>query len=240
MALKQKSDTYKRPFCSAVVVAAGSSQRMGEDKLFVLLANIPALARALAALQESPYIDEIVVVTKSEKIPDVAALCRAYDLDKVRHIAAGAENRTGSALAGVRLCSDSAGLIAIHDGGRPLVTGDIIARAVTAAAEYGAAAPAVAVKDTVRQARGGVVLKTLERSELYLMQTPQVFEAGLIRRALEDAVRLGLSLTDDCQAVMLLDAQVHLVEGSEENIKLTTPADVRVATAILNERGEWV
>ena len=102
--------------------------------------------------------------------------------------------------------------------------------------QRGAAAPAIKVKDTVRQARGGRVLRTLERDELFLMQTPQVFRAGLIRPALEDAARLGLELTDDCAAVMLMDAEVFLVEGSEENMKLTTPADVYAAEAILEAR----
>ena len=137
-------------------------------------------------------------------------------------------------------CSEQAGLIAIHDAARPLVTVEIIERAVTAAAERGAAAPAIHVKDTVRQARGGRVLRTLERDELYLMQTPQVFRSELIRQALGEAARLGISLTDDCAAVMLLDAEVFLVEGSEENLKLTTPADIYAASAIIDARGEFM
>lgn len=141
-------------------------------------------------------------------------------------------------MAGVNLCSEKAQLIAIHDGARPFVTHDVIARAVGAAAAAGAAAPAVGLKETVRQARGGVVIKTLAREELYLMQTPQVFEAGLIRRALSDAAKLGLALSDDCEAVMLMDAQVCLVEGAEDNIKITTPFDLNVAKAILESRGE--
>ena len=135
-------------------------------------------------------------------------------------------------------CSQHAGLIAIHDAARPLVTQEIIENAVRAAQQRGAAAPAIHVKDTVRQARGGRVLRTLERDELYLMQTPQVFRADLIRAALADAARLKISLTDDCAAVMLLDAEVFLTEGSEENLKLTTPSDVYAAEAILAERGE--
>jgi 2-C-methyl-D-erythritol 4-phosphate cytidylyltransferase len=211
---------------------------MGGDKLALLLDGVPVIARTLGAFQQSGDIDEIVVVTKSEKIPETAALCRDFGFSKVKHITEGADNRSGSALRGVMLCSDEAKLIAIHDGARPFVTHDVIARAVAAAAAFGAAAPAVGVKDTVRQARGGIVIKTLAREELYLMQTPQVFEAGLIRRALADAVRLGLLLTDDCEAVMLMDAPVHLVAGSEENIKLTTPSDLNAAKAILELRGE--
>ena len=118
------------------------------------------------------------------------------------------------------------------------MTQAIIERAVRAAQQRGAAAPAIHVKDTVRQARGGRVLRTLERDELYLMQTPQVFRADLIRAALADAAKLNLTLTDDCAAVMLMDAEVFLTEGSEENLKLTTPADLYAAEAILEGRGE--
>lgn len=222
-----------------VIVAAGSSERMGFDKLFLPLAGVPVITRTIAAFQESRFIDEIVIVTKGEKIPLIADICRDNDFGKVKHLVAGADNRTGSALAGVRLCSADARLIAIHDGDRPLVTGEIIARAVLAAAEHGAASPAVRIKDTVRQARAGVVTKTLEREALFLMQTPQVFNAELIRAALGDAVRLNLTLTDDCEAVMLMDAQIHLVEGAEENLKLTTPSDLYAAEAMLSLREGW-
>ena len=226
------------PFTSAVIVAGGSSSRMGADKIFMDLGGRPVIERTMLAFERSEYIDEIVVVTRAEKIPETAAAARSAGVTKLKCVTTGGENRTASSYAGVSECSETAGLIAIHDAARPLVTQEIIERAVCAAAERGAAAPAIHVKDTVRQARGGRVLRTLEREELFLMQTPQVFRADLIRAALGDAARLGISLTDDCAAVMLLDAEVFLVEGSEENLKLTTPADVYAAEAILEGRGE--
>ena len=226
------------PFTSAVIVAGGSSSRMGADKIFMDLGGGPVIERTMLAFERSAYIDEIVVVTRAEKIPETAAAARSAGVTKLKCVTTGGENRTASSYAGVSECSETAGLIAIHDAARPLVTPEIIERAVCAAAERGAAAPAIHVKDTVRQARGGRVLRTLEREELFLMQTPQVFRADLIRAALGDAARLGISLTDDCAAVMLLDAEVFLVEGSEENLKLTTPADVYAAEAILEGRGE--
>ena len=232
----RKNDMPARPRCACVLVAAGSSSRMGGDKLAMKLGGRTVLERSVAALDGSAYIDEIVIVTQSEKIPETAAMARDLGYGKVKCVAAGGKCRTESAWHGVRECSPGAELIAIHDAARPLVTEEVIARAVLAAAERGAAAPAIKVKDTVRQARGGRVLRTLERDELFLMQTPQVFRAGLIRPALEDAARLGLELTDDCAAVMLMDAEVFLVEGSEENMKLTTPADVYAAEAILEAR----
>lgn len=237
---RKKQAEAARPFCSAVVVAAGSGTRMGADKLMMQLGGCTVIERTLAALDMSGCIDEIVVVTQSEKIPAIAALARERGIKKLKCVTEGGANRTASAWAGVQECSERAELIAIHDAARPLVTEEIIERAVTAAAERGAAAPAIHVKDTVRQARGGRVLRTLERDELYLMQTPQVFRAELIRQALGEAARLGISLTDDCAAVMLLDAEVFLVEGSEENLKLTTPADIYAAAAIIDARGEFL
>ncbi len=226
------------PFCSAVIVAGGSSTRMGADKLHMELRGRAVIERTMLAFEQSRYIDEIVVVTRDEKIPTVANIAREAGIKKLKCVIEGGAERTASSWLGVQQCSQHAGLIAIHDAARPLVTQEIIERAVRAAQQRGAVAPAIHVKDTVRQARGGRVLRTLERDELYLMQTPQVFRADLIRAALAEAARLKLSLTDDCAAVMLMDAEVFLTEGSEENLKLTTPADVYAAEAILEGRGE--
>lgn len=237
---RKKQTGAKRPFCSTVVVAAGSGTRMGGDKLLMQLGGCTVIERTLTVLDRISCVDEIVVVTQSDKIPTIAALARERGIEKLKCVVSGGADRTASAWAGVQECSQQAELIAIHDAARPLVTEEIIERAVSAAAERGAAAPAIHVKDTVRQARGGRVLRTLERDELYLMQTPQVFRADLIRQALGEAAKLGVSLTDDCAAVMLLDADVFLVEGSEENLKLTTPADIYAASAIIDARGDFL
>lgn len=236
---KKTKSAPDRPYCSAVIVAAGSSTRMGEDKMLMQLHGRPVIEHTLRAFEKSGCIDEIVVVTQGEKIPAIASIAREAGIRKLKCITEGGADRCASSWAGVQECSQHAGLIAIHDAARPLVTQEIIEQAVIAAKERGAASPAINVKDTVRQARGGRVLRTLERDELYLMQTPQVFRADLIRSALAEASRLHLALTDDCAAVMLLDAEVFLVGGSEENMKLTTPADVYAAEAILDARGDY-
>ena len=233
---RKKQTQPARPFCSAVVVAAGSGTRMGTDKLMLQLGGCTVIERTLAALDRSECIDEIVVVTQSEKIPTIAALARERGIAKLKCVTEGGADRTASAWAGVQECSEQAGLIAIHDAARPLVTEKIIERAVTAAAERGAAAPAIHVKDTVRQARGGRVLRTLERDELYLMQTPQVFLTEMIKAALTRAQQKGTKLTDDCSAVEAMGYKVTVVAGSPDNIKLTTARDLYIAEGILAER----
>ena len=143
-----------------------------------------------------------------------------------------------SVLAGLREVNPKSELVAVHDAARPLATVEIIEETISMAREWGAAAPAVPVKDTIKRAVNGVVENTLNRSELFAVQTPQVFEHGLILGALEKAATDRVELTDDCSAVELLGIPVHLTQGSYENIKLTTPEDLATAEAILGRRGE--
>ncbi len=224
--------------CTAVVAAAGSSTRMGEDKLFLPLGDVPVLIRTLRALESCPEIGDIIVVTRAESMVAVGQLCQEAALQKVRKVVVGGETRTESVLAGVREVGEDVPLIAIHDAARPLVTAKVVSGAIAAAKKYGAAAPAVPVKDTVKRAVGGVVEETPDRESLFAVQTPQVFEHGLILGALEKALTDGASLTDDCAAVERLGMTVKLTEGSYENLKLTTPEDVAVAETILERRGE--
>ncbi len=190
----------------------------------------------LRALEGCPYITEIIVVTREDLIVPVGQLCKDAALSKVRKVVLGGETRTASVLAGIREADPAAELIAIHDAARPLVTQGVINAAVEKAAVLGAAAPAVPVKDTIKRASDGVVESTPDRESLFAVQTPQVFEHGLILGALEKAIADGAQITDDCSAVERLGVPVHLTAGSYENIKLTTPEDVTVAEAIL---GRW-
>lgn len=235
----RKKERKERPFCSAVVPAAGASSRMGgENKQFMLLDGIPVLARTLMALDRCPLIDELVVVTRPEDIVPVGDLCRDFEISKPVKIVAGEEIRLKSVLRGVLEVSEKAELIAVHDGARPLVSGDVIEEAILRAAECGAAAPAVPVKDTVKTASGGRVTGTPDRASLFAVQTPQVFEAGLLRGALQSAAVCCAEITDDCSAVERLGMSVTLTRGSEENIKITVPVDLAVAEAILRWREE--
>ena len=126
-------------------------------------------------------------------------------------------------------------MAAIQDGARPLVTWQVIDRVVRAANSYGAAAPAIPVKDTIKEVQGGVVLSTPDRSRLQAVQTPQVFDFDLLRGALKKAAQEGAAITDDCSAVERMGFKVKIVEGDERNIKITTPIDIKIAEALLED-----
>lgn len=223
--------------CTAVVPAAGRSVRMGEDKLFLPVGEVPVIVRTLRALESCEYIKEIILVAQEAQLVPLGQLCKDAALQKVRKIVVGGETRSASVLAGVREADPASELIAIHDGDRPFITVNIINDAIQKAAQCGAAAPAVPVKDTIKRGRDGMVIETLLRSELFAVQTPQVFEHGLILGALEKVQEDHAEITDDCSAVERLGIPVHLVPGSYDNIKLTTPEDLATAEAILERQG---
>ena len=223
------------PSCSVVVVAAGSSSRMGFDKVLADVGGLPVIVRCLKSFEKAPSVSEVVVVTRTDLVPEVARLCQDFGLSKVVKVIRGGEDRTQSARLGTLECASKAKLIAIHDGARPFVTVQVIEDAVAQAAVNGAAAPAVPVKDTIKAAHDRLVERTLDRTELYAVQTPQVFDGDLIRAALQNAVDDGVSLTDDCAAVERLGMRVALTPGDERNIKLTTPADLLIGEILSEE-----
>ena len=237
MKLADKLRAVHHSFCTAVVVAAGTSERMGEDKLTLPLGDTTVLGMTLRTLDLSPTVDELIVVTREEKLDEVAQLAKTLGLKKLKKMILGGDTRTRSALNGVLEADRRAKIICIHDAARPLVTEEIIADAVHNAVLHTAAAPAVPVKDTVKQAKGGSVKKTLKREELFAVQTPQAFRAEIIKGALLKAQQSGKQYTDDCAAAEAFGAKVHLSLGSEENIKLTTPLDMDLARFILERRG---
>jgi 2-C-methyl-D-erythritol 4-phosphate cytidylyltransferase len=150
-------------------------------------------------------------------------------------VVAGGADRTASVQAGLNALSSKVKLAAIHDGARPLVSYDIIDRTVRAAHNYGAAAPAIPVKDTVKIVKGGVVTGTPDRATLRAVQTPQVFDFDLLRAALKKVTQEKIPVTDDCSAVEHMGMSVKIVEGEEKNIKITTPMDLRLAEMLMEE-----
>ena len=223
-----------RKSCTAVIVAAGTASRMlGIEKMLVPLGGKPVLRRSLEALAASDRIDRIYVVTREDLLQTVESLCR--DEPKFCGAVLGGDTRTASVLRGLKAVGE-AELVAIHDGARPLVTEAEIERTVDAAELYGAAAPAIPVHDTIKRVRDGFVVDTPDRSTLFAVQTPQIFETELLRSALAEAEAKRISLTDDCSAVEAMGLPVYLTEGSRENLKITVPTDLILAEAILKER----
>ena len=241
-------ETYKRlkkeekPLtCGAVVLGAGSAQRMGFDKMTVMLDRQPVLVRAVNAFQLSPLIEEIVVVTKTDRIEEIADLCRQYNLTKVSAVVCGGKTRTESALAGVMALKKDCRLTAIHDGARPLVSQALIEACIRKASIQYAAIPVVRSTDTLRGIdEKGALTGIYDRDKIVRVQTPQVFQTELVKGALSDAVQKGLTFTDDATAVERLGMIIQAVEGEEDNLKLTTPQDLVIAQGILERRKEAV
>ena len=220
--------------CGAVIVAAGSASRMGGiDKVMASLGGTPMVERTAAAFQNCDAIAEIVIVTRPDLIRPISALCAG--MDKVRAVVAGGSSRQESVWLGLNALSEDIQLAAIHDGARPLVSNLVIDRTVRAANSYGAAAPAVPVKDTIKVVKGGLVEKTPDRATLQAVQTPQVFDFDLLRGALKKAEEEKAAVTDDCSAVERLGMKVKIVEGDERNLKVTTLMDLKIAEMLLEE-----
>ena len=217
----------------AVIAAAGSSSRMGgRDKLAEPLDGIPVILRTLAAVEAVPEIGEIVVVTREDRVEEYRRLLG--QCSRLRAVVPGGSTRQESVRNGVRALSPDCTLAAIHDGARPLVTPEVFARCIEAARSCGAATAAVPVKDTIKLAdEAGRVLDTPDRSRLWAVQTPQIFDRERYLRAAEEAERRGLSCTDDCQLFEAMGWEVQLVMGDYRNLKLTTPEDFLAAGAYL-------
>lgn len=220
--------------CGAVIVAAGSASRMGGiDKVMAQLKGEPMIVRTVRAFQQCDAVKEIVIVTREDLIRPISSLCA--QMDKVKAVVAGGKSRQESVWLGLNALSKDVKLAAIHDGARPLITNAVIDRTVRAAHTYGAAAPAVPVKDTIKVVKSGLVMATPDRANLRAVQTPQVFDFDLLRGALKKAEEENASLTDDCSAVERMGMSVKIVEGDERNLKVTTPLDLKIAEMLLEE-----
>ena len=224
---------------AALIVAAGSSSRMkGINKLFAPLLGIPVLARTLLAFEKSGDIDKIIIAAAEKNIADVEKLCVEYNISKLTDIVQGGETRMESVLAAAK-AADGSDYFAIHDGARPLISSEVIKRTVSAARIYGAAAPGVPLKDTVKRVNKELfVLDTLKRDELIAVQTPQVIRAEIFLPLINIACSIGSAATDDCSLVEETGREVKIVEGDYKNIKITTPVDIAVAEVMLLKKSD--
>lgn len=222
-------------YCGAVIVAAGSASRMGGiDKVMAPLGGEPMILRTVRAFEDCEAVKEIVIVTREDLMGPIAELCSGFT--KICSVVQGGSSRQESVKLGLLAFSKEVRLAAVHDGARPLVSGELIDKVIRAAHSYGAAAPAIPVKDTIKIFEGGFIAATPDRSSLRAVQTPQVMDRDLLLGALEKAEQEGTALTDDCSAVEHIGMRVRLVEGEERNLKVTTPLDLKIAELLLEEK----
>ncbi len=223
------------PKATAIIVAAGSSRRMGgTDKQLITIDGMPVLSHTLLQFSKAASIASIIVVTKPENILTIGDMIKEFGISKVSNIIPGGETRQDSVCCGLSLVENDR-IVAIHDGARPFISVEKIDELISSAQEYGAAACGVIPKDTVKVANSnGDIAETIDRNTLRLIQTPQVFYADELKLAYERAKTSGFIGTDDCSVAEHSGINIHIIDGEYTNIKVTTPEDIPVAEAIYN------
>jgi len=220
----------------AVIVAAGVGSRLKSKvrKPFVRLRGKPMLGWTLEAFEKAPSIGGVVVVVHRSNLQTAQRMIRSFGFRKVIRVVPGGATRVGSVACGLKAVPVQAQWVAVHDGARPLVTSELIEQTVQEARRSDAAIAAIPVIPTIKQAEGRWVKKTLDRKRLWAVQTPQVFERTLLERAHAKAGTNGASATDDATLVEALEHRVRIVMGDPRNFKVTTPADLIMAEALLD------
>ena len=228
---------------TVIVPAAGAGRRMGlgKNKAFITIGGVPLLILCMKMLAETGMVRRVVVVTRAAEIQETEMMLRKHQACSFPgidwEVTAGGKERQDSVAIGLAQVTDTEGYVAVHDGARPFAGPDIFARTFAKAKECGAAIAAVPLKDTVKvvDARG-VVLSTPDRSSLCAVQTPQIFEVNLLRKAYEFMKEHSFAVTDDASLIEALGYPVAIAEGSYENIKVTTPEDILLAEKILEKK----
>ncbi len=226
-------------YLSAIIVAAGSSSRMGKNinKQLIEIGNKPVIAHSIGAFQNSYLVNEIILVCKDEHVSIMRKIVRDYNFSKVKSIVPGGKTRQISVFNGIKELSDKSKYILIHDGVRAMIREDVINEAIIEAQKYEALALAVPVKDTIKIVDGeNFVNGTPERDTLWAVQTPQIFEKNLYVKAMNDAEEKMQDYTDDCQLIENIGVKVKIFMGSYDNIKITTPEDIYIAETIIKNR----
>lgn len=219
---------------TAIIVAAGKSERMGAgtDKAFLSLVNKPVVAWSLLAFERTSEIDRIVLVVRKDQLVASKAVCQMFGISKLHAIVAGGAKRQESVQAGLAACDIDTRYVVVHDGARPCITSDVISEVVKAVRRVPAVTVGRRVTDTVKRVeKGTTVAGTEDRERLWLVQTPQAFQL----RALRDAYKAldKQEVTDDCQAVELAGGEVKIIENRKPNFKITTVEDLQIAGALL-------
>ena len=229
---------------TAIIVAAGTSQRMGFDKLFADLGNRPVVAHSVAAFQACASVDSIVLVTRPEKKAVFQELARTEGWTKLHAVLSGGAQRHLSVWNGLQTLTDSPDdslrqFVAVHDGARPLVTSDMIERCLDLAKEVGAACCAAPVCDTLKRADANRhIAGSVDRTNLWAMQTPQIFSLPLLRRAYQEVIDAGQTVTDETSAMEAIGQPVALLNSGDLNLKITFPQDLELARHLLAMKGK--
>lgn len=221
---------------SAIIVAAGRGERMGPDvdKVFLSLGSKPVLIYSLLACEKCADIDEVILVVRKERIESARCAVQMFGCTKVRKIIAGGTQRQLSVANGMAELSADAEIVAVHDGARPCVTPALISETIRSARQYESGVAAVKITDTVKEVNKGMIIsKTVDRTKLWRVQTPQAFKRALLAKALEMVRKKKLTVTDEASAVEFISKAVRLVPASSSNIKITSPDDLVLAAALM-------
>ncbi|MEY2499923.1 MAG: 2-C-methyl-D-erythritol 4-phosphate cytidylyltransferase [Verrucomicrobiota bacterium] len=222
---------------TAIIVAAGNSQRMGFDKLLALLGDKPVLAHTIDAFERTASVNEIILVARPDRLREFEELVRQNNFEKVDRVIAGGEQRQDSVRSGLEQLNPKATFVAVHDAARPLVTPEQIERLLELARQHGGAALAEPITNTVKRADENLVVTgSVPRENLYAMQTPQIFARHLLEKAYAAVAANNLSVTDEVSALELLGAKVVLLPNDEWNVKITYPRDLFLAQTVLARR----
>ena len=223
---------------TAIIVAAGKSERMGTgaDKAFLNLGPRPVVAWSLLAFERCPDVDQIVLVVRKEQLVAAKAVARMFGISKLLAVVPGGSKRQDSVMNGLKALDVDARVVVIHDGARPCVTSETISETVKLARRSGAAVVGRHIWDTVKVVEKGTqVTRTEDRSKLWAVQTPQAFDVKLLKRAYANVIEQKVEVTDDASAVELLGEPVKIYECDKPNLKITTVEDLRLAAAIVSK-----
>ncbi len=219
-----------------IIVAAGRGKRMGPDvdKAFLSLGSKPVLIYSLLAFEKCAEIDEIILVVRKERIESARCAVQMFGCTKVRKIVAGGTQRQLSVAKGLAEVSEDTDIVAVHDGARPCITPTMIMETIKSARQYGSGVAAVKVTDTIKMvSKGQVIARTIDRTKLWQVQTPQAFKRELLEKAFKAVRKKKLKITDEASAVELISDAVRLVPSSSSNIKITSPDDLVLAAALM-------
>jgi 2-C-methyl-D-erythritol 4-phosphate cytidylyltransferase len=222
---------------SAIIVAAGSSQRMGFDKLLSQIGDMPVVAHSIERFEQCDNIDEVILVVRSDRRAQFQEIVDAFGFTKVNRLVDGGTERHLSVWNGVSHLSKTCEIVAVHDAARPLVSSGLIGRSVMLARECGAVSLAAPIVETIKRADlGQSVTESVDRSGLWAMQTPQVFRFDWLFDAYKRIVDAGRSVTDEVSALQEAGYPVRLLQNADWNIKITFPRDLDLAEKLMNLR----